>query len=414
MKFAIIDAANTFNRAYRAAQGDAFEKAGMAMHIFFKSLRKVHRKFDIDHMVICAEGRSWRYSIYPQYKANRVLKRQCATPKEQEEMAVMKEIGDDLLDFLKNQTRVTFLHNDRCEGDDFVGRWVDLHPNDEHVIVSADSDFVQLLAPNVTIYDGLMNRQITLDGVFDDQGERLIFNVDSSSGKIKVKGTLSEEEKKFTSAAKEAVRKARAVETEAKKNLDEKRKNSADASLLKTMEKALAKAQIETMKATQALEAGFHWEQEEDFHRKALFVKMIRGDVGDGIFSSSPRAPTKGSTKRVGINDAWDDRHEKKYAWNNFFLRTWDKLVETPEGPKSVSVTVKDEFAINEQLIDLTKQPADIRELMDSVIVEAVQRPVLGAGLAIRFGRFCAKHDLTNIGREVKDHTAYLGAPYAP
>jgi 5'-3' exonuclease len=57
-----------------------------------------------------------------------------------------------------------------CEGDDFIARWIQRHPDDHHVIVSTDSDYKQLLAPNVEMYDGVRNQLYTLQGIFHKSG----------------------------------------------------------------------------------------------------------------------------------------------------------------------------------------------------------------------------------------------------
>ena len=44
------------------------------------------------------------------------------------------------------------------------------HPTDKHVIVSGDSDFYQLLAENVTQYNGITDNLIKLDGIVDGNG----------------------------------------------------------------------------------------------------------------------------------------------------------------------------------------------------------------------------------------------------
>jgi len=48
-----------------------------------------------------------------------------------------------------------------------------LHPQDEHTIVSSDTDFVQLLAPNVTQYNGIADELLTVEGIFDAKGNRV-------------------------------------------------------------------------------------------------------------------------------------------------------------------------------------------------------------------------------------------------
>jgi hypothetical protein len=58
-----------------------------------------------------------------------------------------------------------------AEADDIIARFIDLHPDDEHFIISSDSDFVQLISENVKQYNGVANQLITLDGYFNDRGK---------------------------------------------------------------------------------------------------------------------------------------------------------------------------------------------------------------------------------------------------
>jgi hypothetical protein len=375
MRFAVIDLANLFGRCAHVVQGDAFTKAGMTLHIVLRSLKKLHQDMKADHFVFCVEGRSWRYGAYPDYKIHRRLERESRSAREKEEMAVMAEVQKEFVDFLAEKTRCTVLQSEGVEGDDFVARWVQLHPDDEHLILSGDSDFVQLLAPNVTLMDGVQERFITVDGVVNFAGETCVFNVDPSSGKIKVPGTIEECRKKHDKAEKEKAKKTPGYEPKP-----------------------------------------FAWEppsRDEEWWKRALFIKCIRGDSGDSIFSAYPGVRYEGSSKKTGIREAWEDRNVRGYNWNNFMLSTWERLKGVDAQGKNIveKTTVRDALSINESLIDLTKQPDDVKALMDEVILQAVQKePVKQVGLS--FIRFCNQHDLPRLQQEAQQHAAYLGAPY--
>jgi len=60
------------------------------------------------------------------------------------------------------------------EADDLIAGWVQAHPDDDHVIISTDGDFAQLIAPNVRQYNGVSNTTITVDGYFDDKGNPVL------------------------------------------------------------------------------------------------------------------------------------------------------------------------------------------------------------------------------------------------
>ncbi|MBR20501.1 MAG: hypothetical protein CMA64_10225 [Euryarchaeota archaeon] len=176
MKYLIVDTANTFFRArhvaFRGANLD--EKVGLSIHITMNSVNKVYRKFQADHVVFCLEGRSWRKDFYDPYKKNRVVARQALTEAEQEEDKVFWETFDDLCTFLRDKSNCTVIRNEIAEADDLIARFIHQHPDDEHYIISSDTDFHQLLDNNVHQYNGITNELHTIEGIFDDKGKAVI------------------------------------------------------------------------------------------------------------------------------------------------------------------------------------------------------------------------------------------------
>lgn len=177
MTYILVDTANMFFRARHVVRGDDMDtKIGMAYHIMFASINKAWRDFGGKHVVFCLEGRSWRKDYYEPYKRNRSDARAALTPKEQEEDKRFWEAFDELKTFLNDRTNCTVLQHPNCEADDFIARFIQNHPNDKHVIVSSDSDFYQLLSPNVSQYNGITNQHIRIDGVYNDKGKPVIDN----------------------------------------------------------------------------------------------------------------------------------------------------------------------------------------------------------------------------------------------
>jgi 5'-3' exonuclease len=154
--------------------GDNDIKIGMAYHIMFSAINKAWRDFNGAHVVFCLEGRSWRKDHYIPYKANRAVARAAATEQEQEEDRAFWQAFDDFKDFIDQKTNCTVLQHKQCEADDFIARWIQNHPDDEHVIISSDSDFYQLLSETVTQYNGISNCHIKLDGIVNDKGKPVI------------------------------------------------------------------------------------------------------------------------------------------------------------------------------------------------------------------------------------------------
>jgi 5'-3' exonuclease len=172
--YILVDTANTFFRARHVIRGDLNDKIGMSIHTVLGSVRKAWRDFKGDHVVFCLEGRSWRKDHYAPYKRQRAEGRAAQTPKEQEEDRVFWETFDEFKDFITNKTNTTVLQNPQLEADDLIAGFIQAHPNDNHVIISTDGDFAQLIAPNVRQYNGVMEITTTHEGYFDAKGKRVI------------------------------------------------------------------------------------------------------------------------------------------------------------------------------------------------------------------------------------------------
>ena len=177
MKYLLVDSLNMFFRAKHVGGrgADIDTKIGMAMHIMFNSLAKCHREFDADHIVLCLEGRSWRKDFYEPYKKNRKVTQDQRSPREVEDDELYFEAYDDMCKFFAEKTNCSVIRCEKAEADDMIALWIQDHPDDEHMIVSTDSDFYQLMAPNVQQYNGTTDQLVSLDGFIDAKtGKRVI------------------------------------------------------------------------------------------------------------------------------------------------------------------------------------------------------------------------------------------------
>ena len=323
MKYILVDFANTFFRArHAAARGsDQWTKLGFAIHVTLASIHKAARDFGADHVVICQEGRSWRKDFYEPYKKNRAVARAALTESELEEDALFWEAFDDMGNFLIEKTACSVMRCSTAEADDLIARWIALHPNDEHVIISSDTDFRQLITDRVTQFNGITNEHYTLDGVFNDKGKPVI---DKKTKEPKV---------------------------------------------------------IEDPK----------W---------LLFEKCIRGDSSDNVFSAYPGARKKGTKNKIGMQEAYADKNSKGFNWNNFMLQRW--VDHNGEEHR-----VLDDYHRNVTLIDLTAQPQEIKDTVDSIIRETVKTTPHAQG-GTHFMKFCGKYDLKRIGDQAAGYAEWL------
>lgn len=183
--YALVDTANTFFRARHVASknSDTWEKVGMALHLSFASVNQIVRKYNIDHVVFCLEGRSWRKDFYTAYKANRAANNQALTEAEQDENKMFWETYEVFTTYLREKTNASVIRVDNAEADDIIARFIHLHPDDKHYIISSDTDFVQLIADNVNQYNGVTNQLITKSGYLDDRDRPV---KDKKTGDLKI------------------------------------------------------------------------------------------------------------------------------------------------------------------------------------------------------------------------------------
>lgn len=181
----LLDLNNLFHRAKHASSGNIDIKTGLSLYIINNSISKVWKKFKGDHLVVVLDGRSWRRELYPKYKLSRRIKAINKSSKEKDDDEILNDALNQFISFLKEKTNVTVLQSPGLEADDFIALWIKKHSDYNHIIISTDSDFYQLLSDKVKIYNGIQNILITKDGVYDDNDKKLEFSI-KNDGKLKI------------------------------------------------------------------------------------------------------------------------------------------------------------------------------------------------------------------------------------
>lgn len=318
--------ANLFARSRYGVRGTLEEKLGLSLHTCLSAVRKAWKDFNGSHVVFCLEGRSWRKDFYLPYKKNRADAKATLTIKEVEEDKLFWETFAKFTEFVTTKTNCTVLHNPKLEADDLVAGWIASHPQHNHVVVSTDGDFYQLISPNVKQYNGVTGITITEDGYFDEKGKPVI---------------------------------------------DKKTKTIKPA-------------------------------PEPDW---LLFEKIMRGDSSDNVFSAYPGAREKSTKNKVGLRDAFNDRVNKGYNWNNVMLQRW-------VDHEGIEHRVIDDFVRNTILCDLSAQPADIKEEIKKTIEIAITSEKNVSQVGVRLIKFCAEFDLVRISEQSKSFADPLNARY--
>ncbi len=326
MTYILVDTANTFFRARHAVKGDLETKIGMSLHVTFNSIKKAWNDFDGSHVVFCLEGRSWRKDHYAPYKRNRTEARAAHNESEAEEEKVFWETFDQFKNYIHDKTNCTVLQHPELEADDLIAGWVQAHPDHNHVIISTDGDFAQLIAPNVKQYNGVSEVTTTHEGYFDAKGKR-------------VKDKKTGEEKPAPNP---------------------------------------------------------EW---------LLFEKCMRGDTSDNIFSAYPGVRTKGTKNKVGLLEAFEDRKDKGYSWNNLMLQKW-------VDHEGVEHKVLDDYLRNKNLCDLTAQPDHIREKIMQTIADEIAKEKNVSQVGIRLIKFANSYALVKVADNAHQYADALNARY--
>lgn len=120
-----------------------------------------------------------------------------------------------------------------------------------------------------------------------------------------------------------------------------------------------------------------------------MFVKCIRGDAGDNVQSAYPRV------RMTRIKEAYDD----PYVRANMMEETWTDA-------ENRELRVKDLYAENQLLMDLTKQPKKIRIQIFETVLDAFENP--GKFSMFHFMRFCGKYELKKISDSIETFARML------
>jgi 5'-3' exonuclease len=218
------------------------------------------------------------------------------------------------------------LQHPQLEADDLIAGFIQLHPDAEHVIISTDGDFAQLISPKVRQYNGVMGITTTHEGYFDDKGKPI---VDKKTKEVK---------------------------------------SAPDPEWL-------------------------------------LFEKCMRGDTSDNIFSAYPGVREKGTKNKIGLREAFADRNNKGYNWNNMMLQRW-------VDHEGVEHRVLDDYYRNIKLCDLTAQPLEIKEIIIKTIKDHIDMAKNIPQVGVRLLKFCAEYDLVKVSEQVQSYADPLNARY--
>ena len=151
MKVLLLDANNLIYRARYAAK---FAREGDAtiVYSFFRSLKPLMEKFNPDKCYFVRDGApNDRIDLFPEYKGNRERNL------DEKFLNQKRKIESIVLEILP----IIYCRNMQVEADDLIAHLVnETHKLDECVVVSSDTDFIQLLQshPNCKLYNPITKK----------------------------------------------------------------------------------------------------------------------------------------------------------------------------------------------------------------------------------------------------------------
>ena len=173
MKTLIIDGNSLLHRTFHAnnKSGDPDEVViSLCILTAFYKMNEYYRRFDPDEVVVTFDAYSWRKVFTKdlskcvtnkKYKGHR---RTDKTAKEMRLFAKLDEHIQDFADMLSDRSRIIVLQREGLEGDDLLAAWVQMHREDENIVVSGDKDMMQLLRyEGVTVVDPATGKERNLD-----------------------------------------------------------------------------------------------------------------------------------------------------------------------------------------------------------------------------------------------------------
>jgi len=135
-----------------------------------------------------------------------------------------------------------------------------------------------------------------------------------------------------------------------------------------------------------------------------LFEKCMRGDVSDNVFSAYPGVRTKGTKNKIGLMEAFQDRHQRGFTWNNLMLQRFIHHDGTEH-------RVLDDYNRNVMLCDLTAQPQEVKNNIKTTI-ESASIAKNQSQIGLYFMKFCGQHNLVKISEQATQYAEIFSAKY--
>lgn len=153
----LIDGLNSIHRANISFKSEEKQEPSYTVvYNFFRNLRATVEELTPTKVFFCLEGsNNFRYKLFPDYKANRIIKTGSTVDAKQKDREDLFRQADIITTLISNLP-ITVVSADRFEADDVIATLAEDLKDEEVVVLSNDSDFIQLLQKgykNFAIYN---------------------------------------------------------------------------------------------------------------------------------------------------------------------------------------------------------------------------------------------------------------------
>tara|TARA_Y100000296_G_C5145954_1_gene243691 strand:- start:171 stop:1049 length:879 start_codon:yes stop_codon:yes gene_type:complete len=135
----------------------------LVRHIVLNNIRYYRERFSDKYgdefVIACDNKQYWRRTYFPYYKASRKKDRESSGHDWDTIFSILNNIRDELKEYFPYKT----LDVEGAEADDIIATLVFADPQNKHLIISSDKDFIQLHVYNVDQYSPLTKKFVKHD-----------------------------------------------------------------------------------------------------------------------------------------------------------------------------------------------------------------------------------------------------------
>ncbi|QDJ96495.1 RnaseH [Xanthomonas phage Xoo-sp13] len=172
----IIDVSNILYRTFFPHIKESLDvNVGMCHHIALSTINKYYNKYKPDDLILAFDDYSWRKAYTKDidtcvtYKPYKGTRRKGMSASDRAKMEKFDSHISEFVELFREKTRVLVLKAKYLEADDLIAGYIQANPEDEHYLISADKDFMQLLVRNnLHLVDPTSDKERTLTEYNDD------------------------------------------------------------------------------------------------------------------------------------------------------------------------------------------------------------------------------------------------------